>query len=83
MMITKGEINLLLEIYNNKGRTTAKEQTIYTCMNKFYNAITKLKKQKMIESFTIEIDNADKRIFIYELTLRGITFVKILLGEDY
>lgn len=82
-MLTKTQINFLLEIYNNNGKITSKEQKSYTCKNTFYQTITKLTRMKLINSYLIQIDEGDKRINIYELTLRGLTLIKILLGEDY
>jgi len=80
-MITKKEIDFLIELYNNNNKLTAKEQTIYNSKNHFYRVITKLKKMKLINSYIVQI--FDNRMSIYELTLRGLTLVKIILGEDY
>ena len=80
-VLTNGELRLLLFIYKNNGRITAREQKIYSSLNCFYKKVTKLKKKKIITSHLIE--NDDKRKCIYELTMRGLILAKIMLGEDY
>lgn len=80
-MLTKKEIEFLIELYNNNNKLTAKEQKSFNCINHFYRVITKLKRMNLINSYIIEI--FDKRMSIYELTIRGMTLIKIILGEDY
>lgn len=83
-MITKKEIEFMLEIYKNPNNmVTAKEQNTYVLSSNFYKMITKLKNMNLINTNTSLSEYEDRRYNLYELTLRGITLIKILLGEDY
>jgi len=82
-MITKNEIDLMIKMYNNNGNITAKTQDIFVVNSRFYERVTKLKRMKLISSYLVDGGLADRRFNIYELTARGITLIKILLGEDY
>lgn len=78
---TKGEFKLLFFIYDNNGRTTTKEQDIFKSNQRFYCAIERLKGANLLSSFVFTDELIDRRINIYELTLRGIQLIKILNGE--
>lgn len=74
----------MLEIFNNPNKMiTAKEQKTFIVCSHFYAVITKLRDMKLINTNTVLSEYGDKRYNLYELTLRGTTLIKILLGEDY
>ena len=83
-MITKKEIDFMLEMFYNKhGMISAKEQKTYVINSHFYEVITKLRAMNLISSVVISNELIDRRISLYELTIRGVTLIKILKGDDY
>lgn len=80
-MITHNQQLLLKQILENNGTITKKEQTIYINNSCFYNTITHLQKIKLINILKIKENN--KLFSVYELTLRGMTLIKLINGEDY
>jgi len=80
-MITYNQQKLLFEILNNNGKITKKEQSVFINTSGFYNTITHLSNLQLISIFKIKKDN--KVYSVYELTMRGMTLLKILNGEEY
>ena len=80
-MITHNQQKFLFEILENNGKITKREQSVFVNTSGFYNTITYLNNLKLINIFKIKKDN--KIYSVYELTLRGLTLIKILNGEDY
>lgn len=78
MKFTIGELNLLINIYNQNGKTTLKEQQIYNDKGSFYSAMGNLKKHGFITTEYLIVNT--KRLCIYHLTLKGLNLVHLICG---
>ena len=74
----------MIELYENNGKLTFKEQKTFTCRNWFYQSMRRLKDKSFIETEFIELNIekglnlSNRRIKIYLLTYKGLKLVKLL-----
>jgi hypothetical protein len=76
LKFTSGELRLLIDAYNNNGKLTFNEQTIYENKNSFYISMGNLSRHEFISKKYIITDS--RRLCIYELTFKGLKLIELI-----